>query len=65
MTSKDPESTKAQKRFTFLTLLVGHLNERYPIARFGHAIRRGLTPITVGFGQVRDRDDGRHRPILP
>jgi hypothetical protein len=45
---------------TFLTLLVGHLNERIPMPRFGHAIRRGLTPIGVGFGQVRDLDDGRH-----
>jgi len=33
---------------TTLTLLVGHLNERYPNARFGRAIRRGLTPITIG-----------------
>jgi chromate transporter len=31
-----------------LTLLVGHLNERYPDAPIGHAIRRGLTPITLG-----------------
>lgn len=31
-----------------LTLLVGHLNERYPNARFGQAVRRGLTPITLG-----------------
>jgi chromate transporter len=31
-----------------LTLLVGHLSERYPDARIGHAIRRGLTPITIG-----------------
>jgi chromate transporter len=33
---------------TTLTLLVGHLNERYPNAPIGHAIRRGLTPITIG-----------------
>jgi chromate transporter len=33
---------------TTLTLLVGHLNERYPHAPLGRAIRRGLTPITVG-----------------
>jgi chromate transporter len=33
---------------TTLTLLVGHLNERYPNAPFGRAIRRGLTPITIG-----------------
>ena len=33
---------------TTLTLFVGHLNERYPNARIGHAIRRGLTPITLG-----------------
>jgi chromate transporter len=33
---------------TTLTLLVGHLNERYPNARFGRAIRRGLMPITIG-----------------
>jgi chromate transporter len=31
-----------------LTLLVGHLNERYPNAPIGRAIRRGLTPITIG-----------------
>ena len=31
-----------------LTLLVGHLNERYPNAPIGQAIRRGLTPITIG-----------------
>jgi chromate transporter len=31
-----------------LTLLVGHLNERYPNARLGRAIRRGLAPITIG-----------------
>lgn len=33
---------------TTLTLLVGHLNERYPNASFGRAVRRGLTPITIG-----------------
>jgi chromate transporter len=33
---------------TTLTLLVGHLNERYPQATIGRAIRRGLTPITIG-----------------
>jgi chromate transporter len=33
---------------TTLTLLVGHLNERYPNATFGRAVRRGLTPITIG-----------------
>ena len=33
---------------TTLTLLVGHLNERYPDAPIGRAIRRGLTPITIG-----------------
>ena len=31
-----------------LTLLVGHFNERYPNAPIGRAIRRGLTPITIG-----------------
>jgi chromate transporter len=31
-----------------LTLLVGHLNERYPNARLGRAVRRGLAPITIG-----------------
>jgi chromate transporter len=31
-----------------LTLLVGHLNQRYPNARFGRAIRLGLMPITIG-----------------
>ena len=33
---------------TTLTLLVGHLNERYPNAPLGRAIRRGVTPITIG-----------------
>jgi chromate transporter len=33
---------------TTLTLLVGHLNERYPNARISRAIRRGVTPITIG-----------------
>jgi chromate transporter len=33
---------------TTLTLLVGHFNERYPNAPIGVAIRRGLTPITIG-----------------
>jgi chromate transporter len=33
---------------TTLTLLVGHLNERYPNAQIGLAIRRGLMPITIG-----------------
>ena len=33
---------------TTLTLFVGHLNERYPNAPLGRAIRRGLTPITIG-----------------
>jgi chromate transporter len=33
---------------TTLTLLVGHLNERYPNAPIGRAIRRGLSPITIG-----------------
>jgi chromate transporter len=31
-----------------VTILVGHLNERYPNAPFGRAVRRGLTPITIG-----------------
>ena len=31
-----------------LTLLVGHLHARYPQAALGRAIRRGLTPITIG-----------------
>jgi chromate transporter len=31
-----------------LTLLVGHFNERYPNAPISRAIRRGLTPITIG-----------------
>jgi chromate transporter len=31
-----------------LTLVMGHLNERYPNAPIGRAIRRGLTPITIG-----------------
>jgi chromate transporter len=33
---------------TTLTLLVGHLNERYPNAVIGRAVRRGLAPITIG-----------------
>ena len=33
---------------TTLTILAGHLNERYPNARIGRAIRRGLMPITIG-----------------
>ncbi len=33
---------------TTLTLLVGHLNERYPNAAIFRAVRRGLMPITIG-----------------
>jgi chromate transporter len=33
---------------TTLTLLVGHFNERYPDAPILRALRRGLTPITIG-----------------
>lgn len=33
---------------TTLTLLVGHLNERYPNAPIFRAVRLGLTPITIG-----------------
>ena len=33
---------------TTLTMVVGHLNQRYPNAPIGRAIRRGLTPITIG-----------------
>lgn len=33
---------------TTLTMLVGHLNERYPNAALSRAIRRGVTPITIG-----------------
>jgi len=33
---------------TTLTLLVGHLNERYPNATIGRALRSGLTPVTIG-----------------
>jgi chromate transporter len=33
---------------TTLTLLVGHLNERYPNAPIGRALRSGLMPITIG-----------------
>ncbi len=33
---------------TTLTLIVGHLNERYPNAAIGRAVRRGLMPITIG-----------------
>ncbi len=31
-----------------LTLVVGHFTERYPDAPILRAIRRGLTPITIG-----------------
>jgi chromate transporter len=31
-----------------LTLLVGHLHARHPHAALGRAIRRGLTPLTIG-----------------
>lgn len=31
-----------------LALLVGHLQARNPTARFGLAVQRGLTPITIG-----------------
>jgi chromate transporter len=31
-----------------LTLFVAHLSERYPDARIGRAVRRGLMPITIG-----------------
>jgi len=31
-----------------LTLLVGHLEARHPQAALGRALRRGLTPITLG-----------------
>lgn len=31
-----------------LTLLVAHLHARNPTAAFGLAVRRGLTPITIG-----------------
>ena len=33
---------------TTLSLLVGHMNERYPNAPIGRAIRRGFAPITIG-----------------
>jgi chromate transporter len=33
---------------TTLTLFVGHLNERYPDAPIGRALRGGLMPITIG-----------------
>lgn len=33
---------------TTLTLLVGHFNERYPNAPIFRAVRRGLSPITIG-----------------
>ena len=33
---------------TTLTLLVGHLNERYPNAPLGRTVRRGLAPVTIG-----------------
>jgi chromate transporter len=31
-----------------LTMLVCHLNQRYPNAKIFRAVRRGLTPITIG-----------------
>lgn len=33
---------------TTLTMLVGHLKQRYPDARIFRAVRLGLTPITIG-----------------
>ena len=33
---------------TTLTLLIGHLNERYPEAPIARAIRSGLPPIAIG-----------------
>ena len=33
---------------TTLTLLIGHFNARYPNAPILRAVRRGLTPITIG-----------------
>ena len=33
---------------TTLSLLVGHLTERYPNAAIGRALRRGLAPLTIG-----------------
>lgn len=33
---------------TTLTILVGRWNERHPNAPLGRAVRRGLTPITIG-----------------
>jgi chromate transporter len=33
---------------TTLTLFVGHLNERYPNAPIGRAMRAGLAPLTIG-----------------
>jgi chromate transporter len=33
---------------TTLSLLVGHMNERYPNAPIGRAIRRGMAPIAIG-----------------
>ncbi|HZD40957.1 MAG TPA: chromate transporter [Terriglobales bacterium] len=33
---------------TTLTIMVGHLNERYPNASLVRAVRRGLTPVTIG-----------------
>jgi hypothetical protein len=38
---------ESKKRFTFLTLLVGHLNERYPMPRSVTPFGRGLTLITL------------------
>jgi chromate transporter len=31
-----------------LTILVGHLNERFPNAPIGRALRAGLAPLTIG-----------------
>ena len=33
---------------TTLTMVVGYFNEKYPDARIFRAVRRGLTPITIG-----------------
>src|SRR5207244_5518861 len=49
---------------TTLTLLVGHLNERYPNAPIGRAIRRGLAPITIGLMFASDDTDAHGEPRL-
>ena len=44
--SRNHDPTAGSRYHSYLAR--GALNERYPDAPIGHAIRRGLTPITIG-----------------